>query len=311
MDTSGVVVLAETGELWSDFAPYVPSITDAGVVYFQSELASGGHAIGEVSGSEPARVVVRSSGRYPHFVSHPDSGGGEPCFYAKAADGAGALLMGSSLTVVSTENVGPLGPTMNSRGEIAFRASFEGREAIHLFTDGGVLTIGSAGEEFLGFHGLPVVNELGEVCFRADLKAGGRGIFRWGEGGLLTTVAEGPDLARFPFLDDAGRVAYVKPEEGVFLWDAGETTLLRSREGFESLRGALLWDGGYVFFGTPTGGSLGVYSGDSRLFGLGDTFEGTTVSDLALNAVSINRSGGLVARLALEDGRQLVVRYQL
>jgi hypothetical protein len=49
-------VIATTGERFSDFAPYVASVNDAGIVAFQAELRTGGTRVFTGNGEE---VVVR------------------------------------------------------------------------------------------------------------------------------------------------------------------------------------------------------------------------------------------------------------
>jgi hypothetical protein len=83
--------------------------------------------------------------------------------------------------------------------------------------------------------------------------------------------------------------------------------------GFESFRGVLINNTGPVaFYATPVGGQLGIYTGPDplrhRVLGLGDTLFGATVADFALNPVSVNEAGQLAIRVALDDGRQFILR---
>jgi hypothetical protein len=45
-----------------------------------------------------------------------------------------------------------------------------------------------------------------------------------------------------------------------------------------------------------------------RVLGVGDRLHGATVVDFALNPVSVNARGQLAIRVALDDGRQFIVR---
>ena len=61
----------------------------------------------------------------------------------------------------------------------------------------------------------------------------------------------------------------------------------------------------------PVGGD-GIYTGPDpehdRIFAIGDQLLDSTVTGFALNPVSINDAGQLAIRIALESGRQLIVR---
>lgn len=309
MQSGALIIVAATGEEFVDFAPYVPSIDNLGRVAFQAGLCDGGHAICVFSESGPAQPVIQSSSQFPEFISHPDINDSlECCFYAKAAGGEGVLLLGGQHNVMARGDIGPLGPTMNALGDIAYRVSDSGREEIRLSTAQGDTVIAMAGEGFASFQGLPVVNDKRSVCFRADLADGRQGIYLWDMGTVRTiaeTGAEFGELGRFPSLNDSGCVGFVDPGRGVFVWEV-ETHCVHS--GMESYRGVLLHDEGFVHFGTPAGGTMGVYLGDERVLGMGDSFAESTISEFALNPVSINGRGQIAARVKLEDGRQMIVR---
>jgi hypothetical protein len=301
-----VVVVAETGEGFVDFAPYVPSINDGGTVCFQAQVSDGRQGIFEVEPPFAVRNLLMTDERLSELISHPDISVSQNCFYARRPSGEGVVLLNGQHHVLAVGDIGPLGPTMNDSGLVAYRATVGGLEGVYLGGDG-VQQVAIAGDEIAGFQGLPVVNELGHVCFRADLADGRKGIYVWRQSWTETVIETDKELGRFPHLDDLGRVAFVIADEGVYVW-VGESRLMRGMEGFESMRGVLLWDEGFIYFGTPTGGELGVYRGEERLFGMGDSLFGSTITDLALNPVSINRKCDIAARLALADGRQLIVK---
>ncbi len=82
---------------------------------------------------------------------------------------------------------------------------------------------------------------------------------------------------------------------------------------FASFRGVLLnKKGTIVFYATPRGGELGVFTGpdpqSDRLIAIGAPLFGSTVVDFALNPVSINDAGQIAIRVKLADERQFVLR---
>lgn len=75
-------VIASTGQRFVDFAPYVPSVNDAGLVAFQATLAGGGSGVfvgdgGPVTDAVTPPAVVQ-------VTSHPDvNGSGEISCYGR------------------------------------------------------------------------------------------------------------------------------------------------------------------------------------------------------------------------------------
>ncbi len=267
-------IVAETGGQFAGFAPYVPAIADDGTVAFQAAIRGGGSCV-----CIGGRIIEGA------YESHPDVGGGRFCAFAK-----GRLVVDGD--VVSDLEVGPLGPTMNDEGVIAFRAG----GAIWKWQEGAVRQVAAPDE----YHGLPVVNAAGAVCYR-----GQSGI--WMDGRLVVPNGDQfGELGRFPSVNDDGVIAFAATT-GVYMMSGGAIVTVVS-DGFESYRGALVdGSGGVVFYATPIGGTLGVYRGAERLIGIGDKAFGSEVVEFALNPVSINRHGQLAIRVALAEGRQLLV----
>ena len=208
--------------------------------------------------------------------------------------------------------IGPLGPTMNDSGVVAFRAGLKaGGDGIFIGRGSGpLITIADTSGPFSGFQGLPVVNNSGTVVFRADLKEGGRGIYQ-GHGESLTTIADTRDLfsdiGLFPSANDKGSVVFSATLQaggaGIFTVTEGQiTTVVNTNSRFESFRGALINNRGtIIFFATPRGGELGIYSGPNpigdKIISMGDPLFGSTVADFALNPVSLNDVGQIAIRV--------------
>ena len=251
------------------------------------------------------------------------TGTGSTCFYVSLESGGrGVVLVRDGQILTIAENAGPLGPTMNDDGTVAFRAD-TGSGASGIFTGSGghVTAIAETGDVFSAFHGLPVINSRGAVVFRADRKTGGQG-FYVGDGGPLIPIAETGDvfggLGKFPIMNDAGTVAFCATLQGggsgVFTASAGEiATIIDTSSLLESFRGVLLDNARrLIFYATPRGGELGVFTGPDPvhdcLLGLGAPLFGSTIVDFALNPVSINDVGQIAIRVRLATGMQFVLR---
>jgi hypothetical protein len=325
MASSPLTVSAETGPLFAGFAPYVGSIDNAGVVVFQAATTGGGTGVFSGDGGEIRRLLSAADGDLAEIYSHPDTTDARLiCFYAKRCSGGEGVYLaqdGDRIVVAETgdlfASVGPLGPTMNLRGEAAFRATLiTGQSGIFSSAGRPAAAVALTGL-FLEFHGLPVITQDGSVIFRADLLDGREGIYRVNGAyeAIVETGNQFKSLGRFPSVNKHGTVAFAAVRDndssGIFKAHDGRIEpALTSTEGFESFRGALIDASDAVtFFATPVGGQLGIYSSSGeRLIGLGDPFLGSPVTDFALNPVSMNDSGQIGIRLALEDGRQYIVR---
>lgn len=296
-----LMIVAQTGNRFADFAPYVPCIDPRGRVAFQAALTAGG--TGVFAGEEDTLYEV--AGDVLEVVSHPVFIGEDAVFYARTLSGTALYSARRGALTVGME-AGPLGPTANSRGEIGFRAD----GGIHLFRDGAGVEVARRGERFADFQGLPLALADGSVVFRADLADGGQGLYRWQQGEIATLAETGEqftELGRFPCANASGTVAFAAVERS---GHSGIFTPHFTVGGAFTFRGALIDDLNRVIaFATPIGGELGIYADGGRLIGVGDDFEGSTVAEFALNPVSINGAGQFAARLKLSDDRQFIVRF--
>ena len=320
-------VIASTGEQLSGFAPYVASINDAGTVAFQAALRAGGSAVFAGDGQTVHELTTRA--RVQAVISHPDlNEAGDTSFYADIAGGGQAVVLvrdGDLQTIAETgagfAAIGPLGPTLNEAGIVAFRANRPRRRAGIFAGDGAsVATIAERGPEWRTFHGLPVIDDGGTVIFRADRNDGRQGIYS-SRAGAMHTIAETGERftghGRFPSANRRGAVAFsatlADGTDAVFVAVQGRVRKIADTSGgFGAFRGALVTDGGVVLIATPRGGQLGLFSGvepdADRILGLGDALLGSTVTDFAANPVSVNASGQVAIRATLTDGRELILR---
>lgn len=316
--------IASTGDRFADFGPYVPAVNNLGVVAFQATLHGGGSGVFAASGGSISQITEAPTASVRDVCSHPDiDGRGSACYYANLTSGrrAVAIVRGGAISMVA-DNAGPLGPTINEHGTMAYRTGTES-EATGIFTksSGLVTRIAATGEVFSAFLGLPVINSRGRVTFRADLTSGGQGVYT-GDGGPPVVVAQTgrvfSSLGQFPVMDDAGSVAFCASlaggGSGIFVASAGDIETIIDTDGrFESFRGVLLPDeGGLIFYATPRGGTLGVFCGPDPqrdcLLSVGAPLLGSTVVEFALNPVSVNRVGQIAIRVKLSNDKQFVLR---
>jgi hypothetical protein len=327
-------VIADNTKDISTFAPYAPTVDAAGAVFFQATLKDGTSAVlaghGDGLGAVRTVVATRGGSSLREVVSHPAvSSLGTVTFYADDHLGErGAYTVhGDVLRRLVTEegigplrSVGPLGPTMNEAGWIAFRATdSDGRQRVCLAANGRVTTIAETGALFSAFHGLPVVTGYG-VVFRGDLRDGTQTIYASCQGALrLVSDTRGPlrSIGRFPSANQEGTIAFtgelVDGSWGIFTAETdGHVARVPLGAWHGALRGALVdGRGRVVFYGSPHGGRLGIFDGyepgNPPILTFGDGLEGSTVVDFALNPVSINERGQLALRVSLSDGRELVL----
>jgi hypothetical protein len=325
-----LTVIASTGERFSDFAPYVASVNDAGTVAFQAALHGGGSGVFTGSGGAVAEAL--GPALLAGVTSHPDlNNAAATSFYGELLGGGeGVFLLrdGRLATIADTRrafaSIGPLGPTMNEAGAVAFRADpAAGVSGIFVGDGAGVASVADTEGPWGEFHGLPVINRGGTVVFRADRKDGVQGVYA-GREGSIRTVAETGDffetIALFPSVNDAGTVAFAATLRsggaGIFVADGDRITPMSNMDTggpFEAYRGALInGAGAVVFIATPRGGSLGLFAGPDpdahRILAIGDSLLGSTVEDFASNPVSVNDAGHVAIRASLTDGRQLILR---
>jgi len=325
---SSLTVVAVTGERFSTFAPYVASVNDAGLVAFQAALRDGGSGVFAGDGGEVEELVGRSL--HSGVTSHPDVNGAvDTSFYGELPRGGQGTFLhrdGRLQIVADTHgaiaSIGPLGPTMNEAGTVAFRAdSTNGASGVFAGDGSAITTVADTNGPWSRFHGLPVITHDDTVVFRADRKDGVHGIYACREGSIRTvaeTEEQFESFSLFPSANDRGTVAFAATlrggAAGIFTDDAGRITRVTETDGaFEAYRGALITGlGDIVMIATPRGGSLGLFDGPNpdadRILALGDSLLDTTVDDFAANPVSINACGQVAIRANLADGRQAIFR---
>lgn len=317
-----------TGDGLATFGPYVPATTAEGEVVFQATSTSGESLVVHAGKTGVLERVRATSLGLAAVVSHPvlSEDGETLAFYGASGDGRVAAYVvsreGTAARLSSPEfrltEVGPLGPTVNVHGDVAFRARLaSGDDAIFVSRRGRVVCLARTGDELSSFRGLPVATDDGAVVVRADDGAG-RGLVlvcrddtppvrvaREGEHGVRS-------LGNFPSARGEGDILVAAT------FDDGSSSALRLGIGrtpsndlegpvFSTVRGVLHGGpSGAVVLGARDGETLGVYVGGARLVGLGDAIFGGRVTDLAANPVSASGSR-LAVRLAFDTGRESIV----
>jgi hypothetical protein len=321
-------VIAATGDRFTSFEPYVPSVNDAGTVAFQAALQDGRTRV--FAGSGGTADEVAGAAALAGVTSHPDlNNAGAVSFYGDLTGGGQGVFIlhdGSLQTVADTDgafaSIGPLGPTMNESGMVAFRADPAPNMSGVFAGDGGaVVTVADTDGPWSEFHGLPVVNRGGTVVFRADRKDGVQGIYAFDEGSIRTVVETGDrfeTLAPFPSISDDGTVAFAATlsggGEGAFTQRGDGPPSTHDPDGaFESYRGALITSAGQLMWmARPRGGNRGLFAGPdpeaNLILALGDPLLGSEVTDVRSNPVSVNAVGQVAIAAVLADGRQLILR---
>lgn len=271
-----VVAVTGPGMRWASFRPYVPCVGECGTVWFQATILDGGSVV--TDGRRACGTGV---------TSHPEVGGGRLSFFT--SDGLWLDDVGVA------RDVGPLGPTANDAGTVAFRSG----GGVSLFVEGEVIRV--TDEEV---QGLPLACNDGSVVFRSN-----RGLSRWTARGEETLI-ENQNLGNFPSVDRRNRIGFVD-ETGPAIWDAGTVGRIDVPNEFASWRGFLIAEcGRHLVLGTPIGGTLGIYELDwTRVFGIGDPFRGSTIEEFALNPVSLNNQGKAASRIAMADGTEAIVTF--
>lgn len=314
------MVIAETGERFIDFAPYVPAVLENGAALFSARATDGRWNVFRFDGGIVTTIMTESI----EACSHPAGGGVVLAVYALQKDGDRVVFVGRDGEFTSIAHAGPLGPTVNSAGIVAFRTELPDQTQ-QICTFDRKVNICADSKQFAAFHGLPLVMRDGAVVFRADLHDGQQGIFRSDASRTTPIVLTGErftSLGNFPSSIEAS-IAFcatsTNGESNAYIArDSEIVPLLHDTTDFASIRGVLVDASARItFYATPASGEqsgrLAVFQSDCsevhRIVGIGDAIDESTVEDFALNPVSINRAGRVAIRVKLENGKQKILVF--
>ena len=326
-------IIAETGDRFTDFSPYVASINNKGIVSFQAESANGITGIYSGDGDSLNTILESAGSNFNNFYSHPDlNDNDEYCFYAELISGSQGIFLcknGEVISLAQTDNIfksiGPLGPVMNEDGAVAFRAELNsGCSGIFIYINGKVKKITDTETIFRDFSGLPVINNTGMVAFKAILKNDVQGIYRRNDGSIeviADTNSEFQEFGRFTDINDDGIIVFSALKKdgssGIYTLFKGELNAAVVREnGFESFRTALINNSGkIIFYGVTQEGTEGIFKGNDpkgdMIISLNDNLFESTVKEIAFNPVSLNNKDQIAFRIKLENNHQLIIRADL
>src|SRR6185503_10334407 len=94
---ASMTVIAETGERFLDFSPYVAAMGEDGVVWFQASTADGRSGVFAGAGDAVATAVIHPTSPCGAVCSHPDIDGDRSvCFFGHATDGRQGLFVSRS-----------------------------------------------------------------------------------------------------------------------------------------------------------------------------------------------------------------------
>lgn len=323
-----LLVIAGTSGPFADFSPHAPAINDTGLVAFHATRRSGATGVFCGQGGPIAPLAFKAA-----YRSQPAlNAAGVLAVFAELPDGRPVLLRGTPgaapdlITHEAIEDVGPMAPSINEAGVVAFRAtSATGRAGIYVANGGALTRIAEAGDTFRCFDGQPLMLEDGSAIFRADQADGRQCIFRWRPDAepacVAATGAEFAELGRFFGANADGTVVFTATAHGgspgIHRAAGGAVeTVFSAAKRYESIRGALVdASGRIVFLATTTGDALALYALDDgqprRVIGMRDEFGTCPLTDFAFGPASFNNHGQVALRLRLADARQFIARLDV
>jgi PKD repeat protein len=236
-------------------------------------------------------------------------------YFRMAPGGAPITIAAISTGLTSVSQFGAF-PFINASGLVSVTGANLNNESdrgIYVGSGGPLTKIAgnAADQPFLDFNNSDTwINTSGTVAFRADLRAGGAGVFT-GKGGAVTTIA---DSSRFsylgdPVMTDAGAVVFWGRTndgvEGIFASTGGVISTIVDNTGEFASFGILPSinaSGSVAFSAYRDDNSSGVFLASGGVI--------TTIADssgafsLFLPQVSINDKGTIVFSGILKDGRR-------
>ncbi len=322
-----IPLLVTDGDIVS-FGVLVPSVNDDGTVAVTAAHADGHTSLWRlwVGGRECIAHSADPRLGVARFTSHPDiDAAGVLSVYGARADGGTALFLADGDGVRSRVESGdrfraiaPMGPTMNDRGDVAFRADLvDGGSGMYLSRPDGVQVVVET-PDLASLDGLPVVDPEGDVVVRVADHSQVGSVLRVAQGRRTPVFTDGDELAqlgRFPMIASDGGVGVAAERRGrgwTYVIERGgvqRDVMPAGTYGF--VRGGLLVRGGVLaVYVTPHGGAPTVLASPDGdvLFALGGSFLGATITDYALNPVSGTDAGWIAARISLSDGREVIAR---
>lgn len=320
-------IVSYSNQYFDSFYPYVASISNNSVISFQASLKENKSGI-FISEKNNINCLVQSDKCFNNFFSHPDINENKlVTFYAEKNDKTQGVFCFENYDIYtvfeikfdSNNYIGPLGPTINEKGIVAFRATVDNIASIFIGEKNKSELIASTKNIFNNFHGIPVINDFNQVIFRTTLKNGLDAIYLYQDSKLTCIVDTSNDfisIGYFPSINNLGQIIFSgelkNGEKSIFLYQDKTIKKIISDEIFESFRGGIINNkGDIIFYATIIGKKLGIFVYKNDEVKEIATFEEKMldfkVVDLALNAVSLNDKGEVVLRIKDEKGIHRIV----
>jgi len=334
VSTSTYQFTDNTGQTYNSGIFFSPSSNNSGTTVFAGSAYNLGTS--QVNGSGPTAVISNTNGSINNvaYDSTP--------FVTVALDPSQSINdLSNQIAVGSFVSE----PSINNQGTVAYIAgNSDGTSSILTKSSSGVPTTiaeNSNNSNFSDFHlgGLdvgrgqgpfakytvPSINDKGSVAFNADLKGGGKGIFISDGSNPTTVIAETTNSPfsyfSLPTLNNSNTVAF----------NAGFTTggaaILESSNGklttiADTSSGSIFKDftsdvaldqqGNVVFQADLKDGNTAIYTGSTsglnKVIAVGDSLDGSTVSNLFVSHEGLNDNGQIAFDAVLANGGQEVFR---
>lgn len=339
-------VADSTADKFDPFSLGTPSISDLGHVAFSGQTA-------DFSLSFVLRTGPALAGPFTTIVDdaiEPDLGAffrnvsvnnlGQVAVWTPddADDSFERIIRGDGGPITTIARATEAGPfnfmsvvvSLNDSGTVAWQGELlEPGFPQGLFTgDGGPhnTIFSTATSKFDSSFAGPMINNAGQIAFRASLDSGGGdAIFRYDGGDTFTVIADatGPFNAAFddePAINNLGVVALLgrsddNADQFIIIGDGASppTPLVDTTgplEGFSAL--AINDSGDIAFLATfDDFTNQAIFSGpdliNDRVVGTGDLLDGSTIVSLSMFREGFNNIGQIAFLAGLEDGRSVIV----
>jgi hypothetical protein len=314
-----------------------PAVNATGTVVFRVSYTTAVGGIYTGSGGSLTTVASTSGPEgftaFGTFGSPTINAAGDVAFLGQFSTTSALLVRGPTPFTVASSNNSPWangtnvfndGPAINGNNQVAFRGNQTSDSGVYRFNGNGaptstdtIASLNTSPQGFSQFLGDPAINAGGTVVFKANLAAGGSGIYLGtGSGSLTTIVTTGGTITgtgAWPSINTAGHVAYLVTGTGysaVYRYAGGSSTLIADSTGVFSnivTNPAISGADRVAFVADLAAGGRGLFTGGNpatdTVIQTGSALDGSTVTDLFVGPSAFNDAGQLAFYATLADGR--------
>ncbi|MBV8883845.1 MAG: PEP-CTERM sorting domain-containing protein [Chroococcidiopsidaceae cyanobacterium CP_BM_RX_35] len=304
------------------------STNDAGTTV----LSSSGYNLSQLQAGGPSAVLTRTDNGPVNTVANTSTPFGitllnptlaPPALYATS----NLAAAGDFTNVASINNAGTVAyftgsngtvsfDTKNSNGQVSTIANTGNSSNFKDFYTGGVTV--ARGQGPFAAYTIPSINDKGDTAFNADLKSGGRGLFKVSNG-QLTTIADTTSgkFTKFSVasLNASGDAAFdgglADGGSAVYIDKGGQLTTIVNTSGgyFQDLTQsdvAINQQDNVAFLANLNDGGRAIFTGSSsglnKVISVGDKIGDYTVADLFISRGGLNNQGQVAFDASLVDG---------